>query len=159
MGHTRKRIQSRWGPEEGLVMIKINVKLVQDYSKPVTNVQLVDATWIELWTRNASAPTTLELTQGGKEEASGSDRKAFCFSQWHCCPVSSCTLPCCFSECYVALTVELCALTFRHRDCPALHCSYILNSVRFRTDSNSVLKTNLKKCVKIFQTELDSVRK
>ena len=104
-------------------MIKINVKLVQDYLKPVTNVQLVNATWFELWTRNASAPTTLELTQGGKEEASGSDRKAFCFSQWQCCPVSSCTLPCCFSECYVALTVELCALTFRHRDCPALHCT------------------------------------
>ena len=83
-----------------------------------------------MWTRNASAPTTLELTQGGKEEASGSDRKAFCFSWWHCCPVSSCTLPCCFSECYVALTVELCALTFRHRDCPrtALHCAALQSS-------------------------------
>ena len=40
-----------------------------------------------------------------------------------------------------------------------LQCSYILNSVRFRTDSNSVRKTNLKKFNKIFRTELDSVRK
>ena len=44
-------------------------------------------------------------------------------------------------------------------DSLTMHCSYILNSVRFRTDSNSVRKTNLKKCDKIFQTELDSVRK
>ena len=41
----------------------------------------------------------------------------------------------------------------------SVHCSYILNSVRFRTDSNSVRKTNLNKFNKIFQTELDSVRK
>ena len=41
----------------------------------------------------------------------------------------------------------------------ALQCSYILNSVRFRTDSNSVRKTNLKNFYKIFRTELDSVRK
>ena len=82
-----------------------------------------------MWTRNASAPTTLELTQGGKEEASGSDRKAFCFSRCHC-RVLSRTLPCSFSECYVALTVELCALTFRHRDCPrtALHCAALQSS-------------------------------
>ena len=43
--------------------------------------------------------------------------------------------------------------------CIAWYCSYILNSVRFRTDSNSVRKTNLKKFNKIFRTELDSVRK
>ena len=42
--------------------------------------------------------------------------------------------------------------------CP-MQCSYILNSVRFRTDSNSVRKTNLKKFYNIFRTELDSVRK
>ena len=40
-----------------------------------------------------------------------------------------------------------------------MQCSYILNSVRFRTDSNSVRKTNLKKFQKKFRTELDSVRK
>ena len=40
-----------------------------------------------------------------------------------------------------------------------LQCRYILNSVRFRTDSNSVRKINLKIFNKIFRTELDSVRK
>ena len=38
-------------------------------------------------------------------------------------------------------------------------CSYILFSVHFRTDSNSVRKKNLTKFYKIFRTELDSVRK
>ena len=38
----------------------------------------------------------------------------------------------------------------------ARHCSYILNSVRFRTDSNSVRKINLKIFNKIFRTEFGS---
>ena len=42
---------------------------------------------------------------------------------------------------------------------PVVQYSYILNSVRFRTDSNSVRKTNFKNFYKIFRTELDSVRK
>ena len=51
------------------------------------------------------------------------------------------------------------ALASRYISTSALQCRYILNSVRFRTDSNSVRKTNLNKFNKIFQTELDSVRK
>ena len=43
--------------------------------------------------------------------------------------------------------------------CTTVHCSYILNSVRFRTDSNSVRKINLKIFNKIFRTELYLVRK
>ena len=58
------------------------------------------------------------------------------------------------SQDLVICSQRCCECLFRAR-----HCSYILNSVRFRTDSNSVRKTNLKKCDKIFQTELDSVRK
>ena len=51
------------------------------------------------------------------------------------------------------------SVDLRHLVDAALHCSYILNSVRFRTDSNSVRKQNLKKFNKIFRTKLDSVWK
>ena len=44
-------------------------------------------------------------------------------------------------------------------DSIAWYCRYILFSVHFRTDSNSVRKKNLTKFYKIFRTELDSVRK
>ena len=49
--------------------------------------------------------------------------------------------------------------SFGYEHHKALHYSYILFSVHFRTDSNSVRKKNLKKFCKIFRTELDLVRK
>ena len=58
-----------------------------------------------------------------------------------------------------AMIVERLLWMMQNWDCTTMQCSYILNSVRFRTDSNSVRKTNLKKFNKIFRTELDSVRK